>query len=200
MFLFLPLQHGPGMPQFFSPLPVSFLFIHSSCLLLSICLTAYLRPPVQWRSVGGVPVPGFTFRTFLDLLGRLPVPVTRVMGSLSVPAGLSLCSGWHMFGTSALKKLAHLRADGVCGGVSAGTLEAQNEISNINWKYSKCLGVKEQVLVNKNDHFGFYVFFFFTLPSFFYYSFLLGFLKNHLATSRPSLGCLKLKSCFLTHL
>lgn len=49
MFLFLLLQHGPGMPQSFSPLPISFLFFHSSCLLLSIRLTAYLRPPLQWR-------------------------------------------------------------------------------------------------------------------------------------------------------
>lgn len=89
------------MPQFFSPLPVPFLSIRSSCLLLSICRTAFLRPPPQWRSADGVPVPGLAFRMSLDLLGRLPVPVTRAMGSLSVPAGLPLCSGWHMFGTSA---------------------------------------------------------------------------------------------------
>lgn len=55
---------------------------------------------MQWRSTDGVPPPGFTFRTSPDLLGRLPVPVTTATGSLSVPAGLSLCSGWHMFGTS----------------------------------------------------------------------------------------------------
>lgn len=39
--------------------------------------------------------------------------------------------------------------------VPVGTLELQNVSSNITCKSSKCLGVKEQVWVNRNDRFGF---------------------------------------------
>lgn len=81
--MFLVASSSAAMPQFFSPLLfpcrlfLLFLCIPSSCLLLSIC------PKLQFRSADGVLVPTFIFRTSLDLLARLSVPVTVAMGSLS---------------------------------------------------------------------------------------------------------------------